>query len=85
MSAGKTLYDRLGGYDAVTAVAGNLLPRLMGDALLGRFWRHRGDDGGPVATEPKVRFRPETGLGRDVRRTEDRIRPKPDLHDLASG
>jgi CoA:oxalate CoA-transferase len=25
--------------------------------------------GGPVATEPKVRFRPETGLGREVRRT----------------
>src|SRR5277367_6195526 len=25
--------------------------------------------GGPVATEPKVRFRPETGLGGEVRRT----------------
>ena len=40
-----TLYDRLGGYDAVSAVAGNLLPRLMADSELGRFWQHRGEDG----------------------------------------
>lgn len=41
----KTLYERLGGYDAIAAVAGNLLPRLQGDAQLGRFWENRGDDG----------------------------------------
>ena len=40
-----TLYDRLGGYDAITAVANNLLPRLQADAQLGRFWQNRGDDG----------------------------------------
>ncbi|MDP7019833.1 MAG: group 1 truncated hemoglobin [Pirellulaceae bacterium] len=40
-----TLYERLGGYDAIAAVADNLLPRLMGDEQLGRFWAHRGDDG----------------------------------------
>ncbi|MHC4879237.1 MAG: group I truncated hemoglobin [Planctomycetota bacterium] len=40
-----TLYARLGGYDAVVAVAENLLPRLMGDEQLGRFWAHRGTDG----------------------------------------
>ena len=40
-----TLYYRLGGYDAIAAVADNLLPRLMGDEQLGRFWKHRGDDG----------------------------------------
>jgi hemoglobin len=40
-----TLYKRLGGYDAIAAVADNLLPRLMGDSQLGRFWKHRGDDG----------------------------------------
>ena len=39
------LYARLGGYDAVSAVANNLLPRLMGDAALGRFWANRGEDG----------------------------------------
>lgn len=40
-----TLYTRLGGYDAISAVADNLLPRLMADDLLGRFWQNRGEDG----------------------------------------
>lgn len=40
-----SLYSRLGGYDAIAAVADNLLPRLMSDPLLGRFWAHRGADG----------------------------------------
>ena len=40
-----SLYQRLGGYDAIAAVAGDLLPRLMQDAALGRFWANRGDDG----------------------------------------
>jgi hemoglobin len=42
---GKTLYERLGGYDAIAAVVNNLLSRLMEDARLGRFWQHRGEDG----------------------------------------
>jgi len=41
----KTLYERLGGYDAITAVANDLLPRLRADPQLGRFWTHRGEDG----------------------------------------
>lgn len=41
----KTLYDRLGGYDAIAAVASDLLPRLQGDSRLGRFWQHRSADG----------------------------------------
>ncbi len=40
-----TLYARLGGYDAVAAVADDLLPRLMSDPQLGRFWTHRAADG----------------------------------------
>jgi hemoglobin len=48
----KTLYERLGGYDAVSAVANDLLPRLQGDARLGRFWAHRGEDG--VAREKQL-------------------------------
>ena len=40
----KTLYERLGGYAAITAVASVLLPRLASDPLLGRFWAHRGAD-----------------------------------------
>ena len=41
----KTLYERLGGYSAIAAVANDLLPRLRADAQLGRFWAHRGEDG----------------------------------------
>ncbi len=40
-----SLYERLGGYDAISAVANELLPRLRSDAALGRFWEHRGADG----------------------------------------
>jgi hemoglobin len=41
----RTLYDRLGGYDAISAVANDLLGRLRADPQLGRFWAHRGEDG----------------------------------------
>jgi hemoglobin len=41
----RSLYERLGGYDAIAAVASDLLPRLQGDPRLARFWQHRGDDG----------------------------------------
>jgi hemoglobin len=47
-----TLYDRLGGYDAITAFADNLMPRLMGDAQMGRFWQNRGADG--IAREKQL-------------------------------
>ncbi len=40
-----TLYARLGGYDAIAAVADKLLSRLRADERLGRFWQHRGEDG----------------------------------------
>ena len=39
-----TLYTRLGGYDAIAAVADGLLPRLISDPQLGRFWTHRAAD-----------------------------------------
>jgi hemoglobin len=39
-----TLYARLGGYDAIAAVADDLLPRLMADPQLDRFWAHRAAD-----------------------------------------
>src|SRR5271166_4847918 len=35
----------LGGYDAIAAVADDLLPRLQSDARLARFWQNRGKDG----------------------------------------
>jgi hemoglobin len=39
------LYARLGGYDAIAAVADDLVARLSSDPQLGRFWNHRGEDG----------------------------------------
>ena len=41
----RTLYERLGGYDAISAVCNDLLSRLQGDARLARYWAHRGEDG----------------------------------------
>jgi hemoglobin len=48
----KTLYERLGGYDGITAFADNLLPRLQADSRLRRYWDNRGDDG--VAREKQL-------------------------------
>ena len=45
MAENATLYSRLGGYDSIVAVVDDLLPRLMADSRLGRFWQNRGDDG----------------------------------------
>ena len=41
----KTLYERLGGYDAIASLANDLLPRMQADAQLSRFYQHRGEDG----------------------------------------
>ena len=41
MTESKTLYARLGGYDAIAAVADDLVARLRTDPQLGRFWAHR--------------------------------------------
>jgi len=48
----RTLYERLGGYGAIAAMADDLLPRLQADPQLGRFWAHRGADG--VAREKQL-------------------------------
>jgi hemoglobin len=40
-----SLYSRLGGYDAISAVVDDLVQRLAADKTLGRFWAHRGADG----------------------------------------
>lgn len=43
--AAKSLYERLGGYDAIAAVTKDLASRLVADPKLGRFWANRGNDG----------------------------------------
>ena len=41
----KSLYERLGGYDVIVVAVDEILPRLMNDSQLGRFWQNRGNDG----------------------------------------
>jgi hemoglobin len=48
----KSLYERLGRYDGITAFANDLLSRLQADSQLGRFWQNRGDDG--IAREKQL-------------------------------
>ncbi len=40
-----TLYERLGGYDAIAAVTKDLMIRIKADSQLGRFYEYRGEDG----------------------------------------
>ena len=40
-----TLYERLGGYDAISAVTKDLMLRIKADSQLGRFYQYRGKDG----------------------------------------
>ena len=69
------LYERLGGYDAIAAVVEDLMPRLMHDSELGRFWAHRGDDGLAREKQLLVDFLcasaggPLYYKGRDMKRT----------------
>lgn len=48
----KTLYERLGGYDGISTFVFDLIPRLQGDAKLGRFWQNRPTDS--VAREKQL-------------------------------
>ena len=41
----RSLYQRLGGYDAVVAAVDDIMPRVGADVRLGRFWQNRGRDG----------------------------------------
>jgi hemoglobin len=50
--ADASLYERLGGYDGIAAVADEFLPRVQADDKLGRFWQNRGDDG--IAREKQL-------------------------------
>ncbi|MES9975906.1 group 1 truncated hemoglobin [Candidatus Thiodiazotropha sp. LNASS1] len=40
-----SLYERLGGYNAISAVVDDVVVQIAADEKLGRFWAHRGSDG----------------------------------------
>jgi hemoglobin len=48
----KSLYQRLGGYDAIAAVTDALMVRIKNDDKLRRFYDHRGADG--IAREQQL-------------------------------
>jgi hemoglobin len=48
----KSLYERLGGYDAIAAVTDALMVRIRDDDKLRRFYDHRGADG--IAREQQL-------------------------------
>jgi hemoglobin len=71
----KSLYERLGGYDAIAAVVNDLSVRLGADSQLGRFWKHRGEDTLPREKQLLIDFLcSQTGgstyyTGRDMKTT----------------
>jgi len=68
----QTLYQRLGGYDAIAAATDDLLARLQGDPLLKDFWKGASADNRRKARQLIVDFMTEaTGgpafyVGRDM-------------------
>ena len=48
----KSLYERLGGYDAIAAVSDALMVRIKNDDKLRRYYDHRGADG--IAREQQL-------------------------------
>ncbi|MEW8437121.1 MAG: group 1 truncated hemoglobin [Candidatus Thiodiazotropha taylori] len=47
-----SLYERLGGYNAISAVVADVVVQIAADEKLGRFWAHRGNDG--IAREKQL-------------------------------
>ena len=76
----KTLYERLGGYDAISAVVNDLLPRLRADTQLGRFWQHRAEDGLKRSKQLLIDFMcssaggPVYYIGRDMKTSHQGMR-----------
>jgi hemoglobin len=68
-----TLYQRLGGYDAIAAASDELLARLQADPQLGGYWKGASDDNRRRARQLIVDFLAEASggpayyTGRDMR------------------
>jgi hemoglobin len=77
---GKTLYERLGGYDAISALANDLLSRMQADTQLARFNQHRGEDGLNRSKQLLIDFLcsiavgPLYYTGRDIKITHKRMK-----------
>jgi hemoglobin len=69
----KSLYERLGNTEDITAFVDELLPRLRGDSHLGRFYQYRGEDGIAKERQLTIDFLcssaggPDAYTGRDMK------------------
>jgi hemoglobin len=70
-----TLYQRLGGYDALAAATDDLLARLQSDPVLGGYWKGASDDNKRRARQFIVDFMAEASggpayyTGRDMKKS----------------
>ena len=77
MDPDKTLYHRLGGYDAVAAFVDDLLPRLLQDPQLGVYWKGKCKDSLKKDRQLLVDFLamatggPSQYLGRDMKTSHE--------------
>ena len=73
IAAEKSLYERLGGYDAICAATDDLLSRLMNDPQLKNYWKGISHDSRRKARQHIVDFMTEAAggpalyLGRDMK------------------
>lgn len=72
-AAKKSLYERLGGYEAICAAVDDLMPRLFKDPQIGSFWKGKSQSSKRMGRQLLVDFLSEaTGgcayyTGRDMR------------------
>jgi len=77
MDPEKTLYQRLGGYDALAAFVDDLLPRLLQDPQLGVYWKGKCKDSLKKDRQLLVDFLamatggPSQYLGRDMKTSHE--------------
>lgn len=73
----KSLYHRLGGYDAIAAFVDDLLPRLTADPQIGVYWKGKCKDSMKKDRQLVVDFLcaatggPVTYLGRDMKTSHE--------------
>jgi hemoglobin len=76
-TAEQSLYQRLGGYDAIAAATDELLARLQADPQLGVFWKGASNDNRRKARQLIVDFMVEAAggpafyVGRDMKTSHD--------------
>ena len=78
-SGEKSLYERLGGYNAIAAAVDDLLPRLFSDPQIGDYWKGKSNDSKKRERQITVDFfcealgGPVNYTGRDMKTSHEGI------------